>query len=147
MVLTGAVSASDQADTLLTTISQQLQQGKIVVIYQMRNDDKSSEQYADWASYLNDFATAHAADYRFHAVNKALNEKLASCGIEVSATSYSLFLKQASPGYFYEDVIVEPMVYMAVDQAYGGLLTDEFSAFLPDEVSVEFELADCRVTN
>jgi hypothetical protein len=133
----GSGSRSSDADPLLSSIHQQLAQGKIIVVYQMQNDDKSSEQYADWASYLNDFSSTHVDNYRIHKTNDALNLIIASQQIDVTE-SYTLFIKTGSSSYFYQDVIVDAMVYFAVDQAYAGHIIDGHAAFLPDEVTVPF---------
>ena len=135
--ISGSGSRSIDADPLLSTIHQQLARGKIVVVYQMSNDDKSSEQYADWASYLNDFSSTHVDSYRIYKTNDALNKIIASQQIDVTE-SYTLFMKSGSSSYFYQDVIVEAMVYFAVGQAYTGQLDDGHKVFLPDKVTVQF---------
>jgi len=137
-VTVNAISGSSNIDRLLLTIHEQLVQGKVVVVYQMRNDDKNSEQYADWASHLNDFATEHNAYYQFHQATKVVNDNLNSQKINTDG-SYTLFLKEGEPSYFYPDVTVEIMVYMAVDHAYAGRLSKNSRIFLPDEIKVRLE--------
>lgn len=136
VVTDNAISGSN-ANSLLSTIHQQLTQGKIVVVYQMQNDDKSSEQYADWSSYLNDFSAMHVGNYRVYETNNALNQIIDSKQFDVNE-SYTLFMKAGSPSYFYEGVIVEAMVYFAVDRAYTGQLLGGYKTFLPNVVTVQF---------
>jgi hypothetical protein len=52
-------------------------------------------------------------------INGALNQTIASQQIDVTE-SYTLFMKAGDPSYFYQDVIVEVMVYFSVDQTYAG---------------------------
>lgn len=132
-----AITGADQVDPLLSLINQQLVNGQVVVIYQMENIDKTSEQYADWAYYLNDFAIEHSASYQFHPANQAVNEKIGNNQIDTT-DSYTLFLKEGDVSYFYPGVIVEAMVYFAVDQAYAGSTSNDVRDFLPSEVTVEF---------
>lgn len=136
-VTTNSISGFMSNDPLLSTIHQQLAQGNVVVVYQMENDDKGSEQYADWASYLNDFYSTNTDNYRVYRTNKVLNDILVINKIDVT-DSYTLFMKYGSPSYFYQGAIVEAMVYFAVDQAYSGQSADGLEAFLPDEVQVQF---------
>ena len=136
-MFTVSAMSGEELDPIIDRIHKQLSQGQVVVIYQMLNDDKTSEQYADWSGYLNDFSSTHTAGYQFYEANQHLNEILANNQIDVS-DSYTLFLKQGHPSYFYQGVVVEAMVYYVVDQAYAGLLIDSYKAFLPTAVTVGF---------
>ena len=132
------ISGADQVDPLLSTINQQLMDGQIVVIYQMENNDRTTEQYADWAYYLNDFASERRASYQFHQSNRAVNDKLDSQKINTGG-SYTLFLKEGEASYYYPDVILEPVVYLAVDQAYAGHSNQESRDFLPNAAKLTLE--------
>ena len=127
------ILGADQVDPLLSTINQQLMDGQIVVIYQMENDYNTTEQYADWAYYLNDFASERRASYQFHQSNRVVNDKLNRQKINTDG-SYTLFIKEGEASYFYPDVILEPVVYLAVDQAYAGDIDNDSQGFLPDEI-------------
>lgn len=127
-------STSSETDTLLISIENSLNQGQTVIVYQMKNTDKSSEQYADWAEYLNDFSANNASTYKAYASNKALNKKLENKKINTT-DKYTLFLKKGKPSYFYDGVIVEAMVYLAVENAYSEKpLSTMYQAFLPEVV-------------
>lgn len=103
----------------------------------MLNQDKTSEQYADWAAYLNEFSSSKPDTYRFYKTNVAFNKKLNKHKANIE-NSYTLFLKKGKPDYFYEGVIVEMAVYMTVDFAYTGKpLTPMHEAFLPVEIDIK----------
>ena len=131
-------STSSETDTLLINIENSLNQGQTVIVYQMKNTAKSSEQYADWAEYLNVFSIANASTYKVYATNKALNTKLENKKVNTT-DNYTLFLKKAKPSYYYDGVVVEAMVYLAVDSTYSDKPLSAMSqAFLPEVM--EFKL-------
>lgn len=131
-----ANSDSSETDVFLSNIKKDLAQGKTVVVYQMLNKDKTSEQYADWASYLNDFITSQVSNYKVYASDMALNTRLLNKKMNI-ANSYTLFLKKGKASYFYAGVIVEPMVYMAVENSYSnGAASPMLLAFLPEVIEI-----------
>ena len=124
-------------DTLLSNIEQDIKQGKVVIVYQMKNTDKTSEQYADWATYLNDFMKAKADTYKTYSANKSFNTKLSTIKINTDS-NYTVFLKQGKTSYYYDGVIVEPMVYIAIDNKYSEkALSGMDNAFLPDVINFQ----------
>jgi len=103
----------------------------------MKNTDKTTEQYADWAGYLNDFASDKTDTYITYPANKAFNTKLSKSKINADG-NYTVFIKQGKPTYFYDDVVLEPMVYMAIDNAFSGKkLSPMDNAFLPDVIRLK----------
>ncbi len=132
-------SIDNTSDALLRNIEKDLGNGKGIIVYQMTNNDRSSEQYADWSSYLNEFTSSKTPDYVAYASSEKLNAKLLNKQANV-AGSYTLFFKKGKPTYFYEGVIVEAMVYMAVDNIYSnGTPSPMFQAFLPDVLEVNLQ--------
>ena len=137
LAIVSGCANSTPSDELLSKIQKELNEGKTVVIYQMLNKDKTSEQYADWSAYLNDYSASKAKTHTFHETNKRLNETLAKKQIN-SSDSYTLFLKKGKTSYFYEGTIVESMVYIAVDKSYTNkTLSPMDQAFIPDEITIE----------
>ncbi len=103
----------------------------------MKNTDKKSEQYADWSAYLNNFTENRMNTYAVHKADKKFNEKLLSLNID-SDGNYSVFIKQGKATYYYNDVVLEPMIYMAIDNAYSGKqLSPMDKAFLPDAINLK----------
>lgn len=136
---TGADTPPSPADSLLGSIRQELVQGKVVVVYQMSNQGSDTEQYADWSAYLNDFSAHRKEQYRFHASDEVFNRFLTQNGVD-TRSDYTVFLKKGSDSYFYNGVIVEPMVYSAVDKVYSSKpLTDMDRAFIPDVLDISVE--------
>jgi len=128
---------SSHSDKLLSSINESLKLGKTVIVYQMKNTDKTSEQYADWAGYLNDFASDKKDTYITYPANKAFNMKLSKSKIN-SEGNYTVFIKKGKPTYFYDDVILEPMVYIEIDNAFSGKkLSPMDNAFLPDAIRLK----------
>jgi len=129
-----------QADTdLLDKVNRDLSSGHIVVVYQMLNDDTASEQYADWAYYLNDFASSNSPLYKFYSTDVAFNNRLVENGLDIT-DSYTLFLKKDALSFFYEGVVVESLVYLAVQAHYSEEdFLPVYRAFIPDEVTVKLD--------
>jgi len=129
-----AVSGTSLSDELLSSIDESIMQGKTVIVYQMKNMDKTTEQYADWSAYLNDFMKEKSDNYKAFSANKAFNTKLSKIKINTD-NSYTVFFKKGKPTYYYDDVIVEPMVYIAIDNKYSGKkLSAMDNAFLPEVI-------------
>ena len=102
----------------------------------MSNDDTASQQYADWAYYLNDFAHSNSPLYKFYSIDAAFNNWLSECNLNITE-SYTLFLKKDVSSFFYEGVVVENLVYLAVKTHFAQEdLLPVYQAFLPDEVTV-----------
>ena len=121
-------------DELLSNIDKSIIQGKTVIVYQMKNMDTTTEQYADWSAYLNDFMKEKSDNYKAFSANKAFNTKLSKIKINTD-NSYTVFFKKGKPTYYYDDVIVEPMVYIAIDNKYSGKkLSAMDNAFLPEVI-------------
>lgn len=131
------VSSSANSDELLSNIAKSIKQGKTVIVYQMKNRDETSEQYADWSAYLNSFMKEKATSYKAYSTNKAFNTELSKIKISTDS-SYTIFFKQGKPTYYYNDVIIEPMVYIAIDNQYSGKNPTAIdSAFIPDIINFQ----------
>jgi hypothetical protein len=92
------------------------EQGRPLLLFAYRDGIRSTEAYADWAAYLNDFkADASAAFYFQRTDAEALKSVLPDIP---DATEFSVFLKKGMPAYLYEGLIVEPRVYTAVERVY-----------------------------
>ena len=107
--------------------------GKILILYGYSNPASTSEAFADWQAYLNDYLSSSGESiYHTKISAKSLAELTRQTVIE---PEFTLFLKKDSPSYYYSDFIVEPQVYRAVEAAYSGkLMTDEDNAFLPEQL-------------
>ena len=137
LAIVSGCANSTPSDELLSKIKKELNEGKTVIVYQMVNKDKTTEQYADWSAYLNDFSASKSKTYNFHETNKTLNAKLSKKQANIS-DSYTLFLKKGKSSYFYDGVILEAMVYMAVENSYANkTLSPMDQAFLPDEIAID----------
>jgi len=131
-----ASSLAQANSDLLNKINSDLSNGHIVVVYQMLNNDTASEQYADWAYYLNEFAASNAPLYKFYSVDAAFNNRLSKCKLDITG-SFTLFLKKDAPSFFYSGVVVENLVYLAVKAHYAQEeLLPGYRAFMPDEVTI-----------
>ena len=129
-----------QADTdLLDKVKRDLSSGHIVVVYQILNDDTASEQHADWAYYLNEFADSNKPLVKFYPADAAFNNRLSECNLDI-ADSYTLFLKKDASSFLYQGVVVESLVYQAVQAHYTEEeLLPVHRAFIPDEVTVKLD--------
>lgn len=139
LIISGcAISDSSvNAEEGLNQIDHALNQGLAVIVYQMKNSDKASEQYADWAGYLNDFVDSRSSTYRVYPADAEFFLRLANKKIDTSG-DFTVFMKKGSPGYFYQGVIVEPMVYFAVDRSYSKTsLSAMDKAFLPERIELQ----------
>ena len=134
------VSGLLQANTdLLDKINSDLSSGNIVVVYQMLNDETASEQYADWAYYLNNFADSNTPLFKFYSADGAFNNRLSESHLNIT-DSYTMFLKKDASSFFYEGVVVENLVYLAVKAHY----TQEahlpvYRAFIPEAVTIKLD--------
>ena len=105
----------------------------------MLNEDTASEQYADWAYYLNDFADTNTPLYKFYSADAAFNNRLLVCNLHIT-DSYTLFLKKDASSFFYQDVVVENLVYLAVQAHYAQEeLLPVYRAFIPDKVTIKLD--------
>ena len=124
-------------DNLTNNINHALENGKTVVVYQMKNNNTTTEQYEDWSAYLNDFSSKHSATYAFFKANSDFNKRLVLSGLPHPG-NYTVFVKKNKPVYFYDGVIVEAMVYLAVDTAYStSALSPMHEAFLPNKIDLK----------
>ncbi len=137
MIFITGCANSDNKD--LDEISNSLNKGVIVIIYQMDNNDKKSEQYADWSANLNDFVHDNQKKYHVYKSSTAISQTLKSNKIS-HPNNYTLFLKKGKPSYLYDGVIVERMVYMAIDEAYTkNSISPMSEAFLPAVFNLTLE--------
>lgn len=128
--------ALQSAAALLGVVLQELEQGRVVVVYRMSNSERDSEQYADWSAYLNDFASSNGSQYTFHPSDKGFDDFLKGNGADVGE-DYTVFMKKGYPTYYYDGVILESMIYTSVDNAYSKKpLTDMDRAFLPEAIHI-----------
>lgn len=139
LLISGCTEADSQpqsADALLGAVRQELEQGKVVVVYRMSNGEQDSEQYADWSAYLNDFASSKGTQYTFHSSDNGVEQFLKKNGADVGA-DYTVFMKKGYPTYYYDGVILESMIYTSVDNAYSKKpLADMDRAFLPEAIHI-----------
>jgi len=120
----------------LDDIRNSLNKRAIAIIYKINNDDKTSEQYADWSVNLNDFTHDNPKKYIVYKASAVIDQALKSSKISHS-NNYTLFLKNGKPSYLYDGVIVEHMVYMANDEAYTKSSISPMSkVFLPDIINL-----------
>ena len=76
-------------------------------------------------------------NYKAYSANKAFNTKLSKIKIDTDS-SYTIFLRQRKTTYYYDDVIVEPMVYITVDNQYSAKkLSAMDNAFLPYAINLQ----------
>jgi hypothetical protein len=139
LLICGSAAADTQpqsADAILSVVRQELEQGKVNVVYRMSNREQGSEQYADWSAYLNYFASSKGKHYSFHSSDKGFDDFLKKNGADVG-DDYTVFMKKGYVAYYYDGVILESMVYTSVDNAYAKKpLTDMDKAFLPEAIHI-----------
>ena len=122
-------------NTLHTDIVTDYNNGQSILLFAYNNAFTSTEAYADWATYLNDFKQTTGAKFKFHRIK---TDSLKSAIPDISGISeFSVFIKKGAPSYLYKDFIVEPQVYTAVFHVYNQKkLTVEDKNFLPKTVSL-----------
>jgi hypothetical protein len=115
--------------------------GKTVVYIINADENATSEQYADWSHYLNEFSASQGKDYVF---KKVTSQKLE--GIFENAAAYKkpysmIFIKKGRPNLFHEGAIVEPQVYQYVYLFLQGKPVDPpyLAQFSPDEIKLQFK--------
>ncbi len=142
MFITGCANsgALDKIDSQnFKNLKSDLAQGKTVIIYKMNNNDETTEQYADWSSNLNDFMRDKSNIYVVYRATADIDNTLKLNNIK-PADNYTLFIKNDNSSYFYKGIIVEMMVYMAIDEVYTkNKITPMAEAFLPDIVIFKFK--------
>ncbi|PCK08995.1 MAG: hypothetical protein COA42_06165 [Alteromonadaceae bacterium] len=108
--------------------------GQAILLYRYSGSE-ASEAYADWQGYLQDFKLTDGKEFYIQAID---TETLLSLTPNATQTEdFSLFIKKGSASYLYDDIIVEPQVYLAVVHAFAGQkLNEEDRAFIPEQVSV-----------
>jgi len=133
-------SESSRSDnTLIANIKNDLDRDIVVIIYKMHNRDRTSEQYADWSANLNNFISANSDHYKVYESDKDFDTKYLR-KYNKKTENYTLFIKKGKSGYFYNGVIVESMVYMAVNSAYfKSTLSSVDKAFLPDQLKINIK--------
>lgn len=131
-------SAKQSATSIISLLSEQgsdrYSAGYGVVLFSYSNNIETTEAYADWASYLNDFKESNEGRWHFERVqqNDLGGINLDNTPHLNSLSEFTVFLKKGKPVYIYSDLIVEPQVYISVKHAYDGVsLSDEDKAFLP----------------
>lgn len=107
--------------------------GKTLILYGYDEQFTTTEAFADWQYYFQGYVDSEGAAIFTDPISP---EKLHTLvGLEDVGTEFTLFIKRGYPTYFYDDFIVEPQVYQAVDAAYDGApLSLEDHAFLPEQV-------------
>ncbi len=142
MFITGCANsgALDKIDSQnFKNLKTDLAQGKAIIIYKMNNNDKTTEQYADWSSNLNDFVNDKSNIYAVYRATADIDNTLKLNNIK-PADNYTLFIKNNNSSYFYKGVIVEMMVYMAIDDIYTkNKKTPMTEAFLPDMITFKLK--------
>lgn len=130
-----ATLAADMAyeDKLDGVAQQAYLAGKTLILYGYDERFTTTEAFADWQFYFQQHVDSEDASIF---TGQIAPEKLhALVGLADVSTEFTLFIKRGYPTYFYEDFILEPQVYKAVDAAYDGVaLSPEDHAFLPEQV-------------
>ena len=117
--------------TLSSNFEKIYDSGQSLVLYSYEDDSLSSEAYADWDAYLNDFKKGHGKSYFY---SKVTNNEFES--IPSGTSEFTLFLKKGHPTLLYDGFIVEPQVYTAVHRKFSKeTLTNVDNAFMPNEIS------------
>ncbi|MBI1422148.1 MAG: hypothetical protein GC149_01695 [Gammaproteobacteria bacterium] len=120
---------------LLKKIENTLGQGQAVIVYHMTNMDRTTEQYADWSASLNEFSSAHADKYKVFSADIKFKTMLVKSNFGRNK-EFTVFMKKDYPTYYYDGVIVEQAVYIAIDNKYSGKpLSGMDKAFLPKEIN------------
>ena len=124
-------------------VCEAFEDNRVVVLIIHDNGDHESESYADWAEYLNDFASSHTEDYRLIKLTQESLTRLIDEADRYIAPYSMVFLKEGRPSLFYEGPIVEPQTYQYVELFYAGReIPAHLSQFAPLEVEVR--LKTCR---
>lgn len=121
--------------TLNANILTEYNNGHAIIIFAYSDTTTTTEAYADWAAYLNDFKSTTGEEFKFHRIER---DELKSTIPDISNISeYSVFIKKGFPSYLYKDFIVEPQVYTAVFHDYNQEeLTTEDKNFLPGVITL-----------
>ena len=132
----GQPKAAELPATLEATITTAYDRGAALLLFAYDDGIAGTEAYADWSAYLNDVNTQSKAVFQIFRVKP--NALVTAIPMTRELTEFTVFLKKGMPTYLYEDLIVEPQVYTAVEHVYEELpITNENKAFLPEEVILE----------
>ncbi len=98
--------------------------------------NSTSEQYADWSHYLNEFAQEVGSEFVFYKLRE-INVKFKT----IKPEPYSiLFFKKGQPAYFYQGAITEPQVYQFIRLRYSNEDIPGFlHQFSPTQVSAAWD--------
>ena len=132
-----SISCSAKNDVI-----RELNAGKAVVLIINAKVDNKSEQYADWAHYLNQFSSNVGTDYVFHKLSIDKLNKLIVNADQYSKNYSIIFMKEGKPSFFYNGAIVEPQVYKFIQLTYLGkeIKPKYLKQFSPKQVNVEFKV-------
>ncbi len=119
-------------------ILKELDSGKAVVLI-INSQVNKSEQYADWAYYLNQFSSKVEGRYVFHKISADMLNKLALNADRFVKEYSMIFMKRGKPSYFYKGAIVEPQVYRFIKLTYSGkaIKPEYLKQFSPKKVEIE----------
>lgn len=129
---------SEKHSPLFSTIQGYLNDGKVVIVAGI-NSGRDTEQFGDWYQYLGDFLETNRAYVFVEATEEFESKFLKKFHTGAPLDGYSFFLDQSLKGYFYPGVVLEPMVYISVDEYLFKKEKSSFApAFIPQEI--EFSL-------
>lgn len=136
-LLVANTALADPRDALCETL--QNDQTVILIINGLGNHE--SEQYADWAHYLNEFYnSSHSEEFAYFNVSAASLSTMIEDGQQF-ATSYSMiFMKNGRPSLFHEGPILEPQAYEYVDLFYAQqAIPAHLHQFAPVETDIRLK--------
>ena len=137
LFISGCAQAVEKEEAILLgyvpdTAQKVYQSGRSILLFSYREAIITSEAYADWQAYLNDFIQGEGKDFFYSIVETGYLKPLIP-----DVKEFTLFLKKGYPLYFYSGLIVEPQVYTAVYKRFTDQpLTGVDRAFLPRELSI-----------
>jgi hypothetical protein len=115
-----------------TKVLDSLDSGKPVVLIVARTATKADldgEAYADWSSYLNDFASGNREHFTFISVKPAQTRQIFSASAPIKHGFAVIFLKNDHEAVYYDGMILDPDTYKyAADYLAGRESTVDKSA-------------------
>lgn len=102
------------ASEITSKVVRSLDSGKPVVLIVAPNAtkaDKQSEAYADWASYLNDFASDNHNRFTFITVKPAQITQVFLSSTPIKHSFAVVFLKSNHEALYYDGMILDPATY------------------------------------
>jgi len=95
-------------------VLESLDSGKPVVLIVARTTtkaDQESEAYADWSSYLNDFAAGNREHFTFITIRPAQTRQIFSASAPIKHSFAVIFLKNDRDAVYYDGMILDPETY------------------------------------